>query len=32
MAGGGVHNGAELEYNQHLGIAANYFPMEDVGT
>ena len=28
MAGGGVHNGAELEYNQHLGIAANYFPME----
>ena len=28
MAGGGVHNGAELEYNQHLGLAANYFPME----
>ena len=28
MAGGGVHNGAELEYNQHMGIAANYFPME----
>ena len=28
MAGGGVHNGPELEYNQHLGIAANYFPME----
>ena len=28
MAGGGVHNGAELEYNQAKGIAANYFPME----
>ena len=28
MAGGGVHNGPELEYNQHLGLAANYFPME----
>ena len=28
MAGGGVYNGPELEYNQHLGIAANYFPME----
>ncbi len=28
MAGGGIRNGAELEYNQHLGIAANYFPLE----
>ena len=28
MAGGGVHNGPELEYNQHLGIASSHFPME----
>ena len=28
LAGSGVQNGAELEYNQHRGIAANYFPME----
>ena len=28
LAGGGVRDGAEAEYNQHLGIAQNYFPME----
>ena len=28
MAGGGINSGPELEYNQHLGIAVNYFPME----
>ena len=28
MAGNGVIDGPEREYNQHLGIADNYFPME----
>ena len=28
MSGNGVGDGAEREYNQHLGIADNYFPME----
>ena len=28
LAGSGVQNGPELEYNQHRGIASNYFPME----
>ena len=28
MGGHGVGNGAELELNQHLGIADNYFPLE----
>ena len=28
MGGHGVGNGAELELNQHLGIADNYFPFE----
>ena len=28
MSGNGVSDGAEREYNQHLGIADNYFPME----
>ena len=28
LAHGPVQNGAELELNQHLGIAADYFPME----
>ena len=28
LSGGGVQAGAELELNQHLGIAQNYFPME----
>ena len=27
MSGNGVSDGAEREYNQHLGIADNYFPM-----
>ena len=28
MGGHGVGNGAELELNQHLGIADNYFPLQ----
>ena len=28
MSGNGVGDGAEREYNQHMGIADNYFPME----
>ena len=28
MAGGGIHAGPELEYNQALGIGLNFFPME----
>ena len=28
MGGHGVTKGAELEFNQHLGIGENYFPME----
>ena len=28
MAHAPVMGGAELEYNQHLGLAANYFPLE----
>ena len=31
MGGHGVSNGAELELNQHLGIAENYFPLEMLG-
>ena len=31
VAGGGIHGGPEAEYNAHLGIAANYFPMELLG-
>ena len=27
MGGHGVNQGAELEYNQHLGVADGYFPM-----
>ena len=27
MAGNGVSDGPEREYNQHLGIADNYFPL-----
>ena len=28
LSGGGIRDGAEAEFNQHLGIAQNYFPME----
>ena len=28
MGGHGISNGPELEFNQHLGIADNYFPLE----
>ncbi len=28
ISGGGIRSGAELEFNQHLGIADNEFPME----
>ena len=31
MGGFGVSNGPELELNQHLGIAENYFPLELLG-
>ena len=28
MAGGGIQSGAEHEYNQHLGLAPNQFPLD----
>ena len=31
LAGMPVMGGPELEYNQHLGLAANYFPLELIG-
>ena len=31
MGARGVSNGPELEYNQHLGIGENYFPLELLG-
>ena len=31
LAGMPIMGGPELEYNQHLGLAANYFPLELIG-
>lgn len=28
LAGGGIQSGAEAEYNQHLGLPQNHFPLE----